>query len=194
MSQSDFAAFGRDYLRRLEAAAQQISLPAVEQLAEALLECWRARRQFFIFGNGGSAGNAIHLANDYLYGISRVTGHALRVHALPANSAVLTCLANDEGYEHIFAKQLAVLAQPGDLALAFSGSGNSPNILHALECCKTLGVRSFAVLGYSGGKARALADVPIHVAVDDMQISEDLQLVIGHMLMQWLYEHRDQIK
>ena len=194
MSQSGFTQFGRAYIDRLEVAARQIPLAPVEQLAEALLGCWRERRQFFIFGNGGSAGNAIHLANDYLYGISRVTGHALRVHALPANSAVLTCLANDEGYEHIFAHQLAVLAQPGDVALAFSGSGNSPNVLRALECCKTRGVRSFAVLGYSGGKAKALADVPIHVAIDDMQISEDLQLVIGHMLMQWLYEHRDQAR
>ena len=194
MSENGFAQFGRAYLHRLEVAARQIPLEPVEQLAEALLECWRERRQFFIFGNGGSAGNAIHLANDYLYGISRVTGHALRVHALPANSAVLTCLANDEGYEHIFAHQLAVLAQPGDVALAFSGSGNSPNVLRALECCKTRGVRSFAVLGYSGGRAKALADVPIHVAIDDMQISEDLQLVIGHMLMQWLYEHRDQAR
>lgn len=194
MKTADFSQFGRDYLRRLESASQQIPLEAVEQLASALLECWREKRQFFIFGNGGSAGNAIHLANDYLYGISRATGHALRVHALPANSAVLTCLANDEGYEHIFAHQLAVLAQPGDVALAFSGSGNSPNILRALETCKSRGVRSFAVLGYSGGKAKALADVPIHVAIDDMQISEDLQLVVGHMLMQWLYEHRDQVK
>ena len=194
MKTADFSQFGRDYLRRLESASRQIPLEAVEQLASALLECWRERRQLFIFGNGGSAGNAIHLANDYLYGISRVTGHALRVHALPANSAVLTCLANDEGYEHIFAHQLAVLAQPGDVALAFSGSGNSPNILRALETCKSRGVRSFAVLGYSGGKAKDLADVPIHVAIDDMQISEDLQLVVGHMLMQWLYEHRDQVK
>jgi len=193
MKTTDFSQFGRDYLRRLESASQQIPLEAVEQLASALLECWRERRQFFVFGNGGSAGNAIHLANDYLYGISRVTGHALRVHALPANSAVLTCLANDEGYEHIFAHQLAVLAQPGDVALAFSGSGNSPNILRALETCKSRGVRSFAVLGYSGGKAKARADVPIHVALDDMQISEDLQLVVGHMLMQWLYDHREKV-
>ncbi len=194
MSRSAFERFGHDYLARLEAAMRLIPLQQVEELAGALFDCWRARRQLFIFGNGGSAGNAIHLANDFLYGIARVEGHALRVHALPANSAVLTCLANDEGYEHIFAKQLAVLAQPGDLALAFSGSGNSPNVLRALECCRTLGVRSFAVLGYSGGKAKALADVPIHVAVDDMQISEDLQLVVGHMLMQWLYEHRDQAR
>lgn len=194
MSESSFTRFGGDYLKRLGSAAQKIPLDAVKQLADALLGCWRDRRQLFIFGNGGSAGNAIHLANDYLYGVSRLAGHALRVHALPANSAVLTCLANDEGYEHIFAHQLAVLAEPGDIALAFSGSGNSPNVLRALEFCRERGVRSFAVLGYSGGKAKALADVPIHVAVDDMQVSEDLQLIVGHMLMQWLYEHRDQIK
>jgi len=137
--------------------------------------------------------NAIHLANDYLYGISRKLGHALRVTALPANSSVLTCLANDEGYDGIFYRQLAVLAQPGDVAIAFSGSGNSPNIVKALEWCRGNGVQSFAVLGFSGGQAKALADVPIHVAVDDMQISEDLQLIVGHMLMQWLYRHHESI-
>jgi len=194
MSGLNFSSFGRSYLQRLEWASRQIPLEVVEELAKALLDCWRNSRQFFIFGNGGSAGNAIHLANDYLYGISGVAGNALRVHVLPANSAVLTCLANDEGYEHVFAHQLAVLAKPGDLALALSGSGNSPNILRGLECCKERGVRSFALLGFSGGKAKALADVPIHIAIDDMQISEDLQLIVGHMLMQWLYEHRDQIK
>jgi D-sedoheptulose 7-phosphate isomerase len=194
MSKLDFSTFGRDYLHRLNAAAQLVPLDAIEELAKVLLECWRDNRQVFIFGNGGSAGNAIHLANDYLYGISGVAGNALRVHALPANSAVVTCLANDEGYEHVFAHQLAVLAKQGDIALALSGSGNSLNILRGLESCKARGIRSFAVLGFSGGKAKAMVDVPIHVAVDDMQISEDLQLIIGHMLMQWLYEHRNHIK
>lgn len=188
-----FAEFAKDYGQRLAAAVDALPLDAVEALAEALLACWRDKRQVFIFGNGGSAGNAIHLANDYLYGISRKLGHALRVTALPANSSVLTCLANDEGYDGIFYRQLAVLAKPGDIAIAFSGSGNSPNIVKALEWCKDNGVQSYAVLGYSGGKALALADVPIHVAVDDMQISEDLQLVVGHMLMQWLYRHHESI-
>ena len=190
---SEFQNFAGDYARRLAAAVDALPLDAVETFAEALLSCWRERRQVFIFGNGGSAGNAIHLANDYLYGISRKLGHALRVTALPANSSVLTCLANDEGYDGIFYRQLAVLAQPGDVAIAFSGSGNSPNIVKALEWCRGNGVRSFAVLGYSGGKAKALADVPIHVEVDDMQISEDLQLIVGHMLMQWLYRHHESL-
>ena len=103
---------------------------------------------------------------------------------------MVTCLANDVGYERIFAEQLAVHAHPGDLLIAFSGSGNSPNIVTAIEQAKAMGVKSYAVLGYSGGKCKDLADCAIHFPVNDMQIAEDLQLVVGHMLMQWLYTNR----
>jgi D-sedoheptulose 7-phosphate isomerase len=115
------------------------------------------------------------------------------VHSLSANPSTLTCLANDEGYDHVFSLQLAVLAREGDVLVTFSGSGNSPNILEALQEAKKVGMTSYAVLGYSGGKAKALADVPIHFAIDDMQIAEDAQLIVGHMLMQWLYAQRGEI-
>jgi D-sedoheptulose 7-phosphate isomerase len=114
---------------RLTSALDLLPQAELQALADSLITAWKEKRQVFIFGNGGSAGNAIHLANDYLYGVSRQLGKALRVHALPANSAVLTCLANDEGYDSIYMQQLAVLANPGDIAIALSGSGNSPNIL-----------------------------------------------------------------
>jgi D-sedoheptulose 7-phosphate isomerase len=155
-----------------------------------LRDCRDAGRQVFLCGNGGSAANAIHLANDFIYGISKTPGVGLRVTALSANSAVITCLANDLGYETIFAAQLAVQAVRGDVLIALSGSGNSPNIIKALEQARAMGVKTYAILGYSGGKAKTLADVPIHFAVDDMQLSEDLQLVVGHMIMQWLYQNR----
>jgi D-sedoheptulose 7-phosphate isomerase len=142
----------------------------------------------FLCGNGGSAGNAIHLANDFLYGISKTLGSGLRVSALSANSAVLTCLANDVGYESIFSAQLAVQGRKDDVLIALSGSGNSPNIIKGLEQANAMGMRTYAILGYSGGGAKALANVPIHFPVDDMQISEDMQLVVGHMIMQWLYQ------
>lgn len=106
---------------------------------------------------------------------------------------MLTCLANDEGYENIFSYQLAVLGKPDDVLLVFSGSGNSPNILNVLEEAKRLKIKSYAVLGYSGGKAKELADVPIHFAVEDMQIAEDTQSIVCHMIVQWLYAHRDSI-
>lgn len=179
------------YTERLSAALKMLDLAAVERLARDLKDCWATGRQVFLIGNGGSAGNAIHLANDYVYALSKQIGSGIRAHGLAANSSVVTCLANDEGYDRIYAIQLAVMARPGDVLIAFSGSGNSPNILQALEEARRIGMTSYAVLGYSGGKAKALADVPIHVAMDDMQVSEDLQLAVGHMIMQWLYTQRE---
>lgn len=187
---SSFLSGAKSYVLRLQQALNLIPLGPVEELAQDLLRAWQDKRQVFLFGNGGSAANANHIANDMIYGVSKQFGHALRVNALSANTAVLTCLANDEGYDSIYVRQLAVLANPGDLVIALSGSGNSPNIVKALEWCKDSKVKSFAILGYSGGKAKDLAHCPIHVPMDDMQINEDLQLVVGHMAMQWLYEQR----
>ena len=86
-----------------------------------------------------------------------------------------------------------MLARKGDVLIALSGSGNSLNIVRALQEARTIGMTSYAVLGFSGGKAKALADVPIHFHVDDMQISEDAQMIVGHMMMQWLHEQRGTI-
>ena len=89
--------------------------------------------------------------------------------------------------------QLAVLAREDDVLIVLSGSGNSPNILRALEEAKRIGMTSYAMLGFSGGKAKALADVPIHFEIDDMQIAEDAQMIVGHMLLQWLYGQRGDV-
>jgi len=159
----------------------------VVRLAQLLWDCRENSRQVFICGNGGSAGNAAHLANDFLYGVSKTYGKGLRVNALSSNASVLTCLANDKGYEEIFAHQVAVLGEAGDVLIVLSGSGNSPNILRSLEAAREKGMTSVAVVGFSGGTAKTLADISIHFEIDDMQISEDMQLVVGHMVMQFLY-------
>lgn len=148
-------AFFSGYARRLQAVLQASDWCGVERLGEELRQCWRDGRQVFLCGNGGSAGNAIHLANDFLYGISKTLGSGLKVSALPANASVLTCLANDVGYDSIFSMQLAVQARREDLLIALSGSGNSPNIVKALEQANVMGMRSFAILGYSGAKRKA---------------------------------------
>ena len=182
-----------DYSGRLQAVLATSDWSAVVQLAVDMQLCWQEGRRVFLCGNGGSAGNAIHLANDFLYGVAKRSGGGLKVLALSANSAVITCLANDIGYDHIFSEQLAVQAQQGDLLIALSGSGNSPNIVRVIEKAKAMGVKSYAVLGFTGGQCKQLADVPIHFPVNDMQIAEDLQIIVGHMLMQWMYQNRPQV-
>ncbi|XOV79301.1 MAG: SIS domain-containing protein [Aestuariibacter sp.] len=173
------------YCKDLQSVIAKANWQPLQELGECLLKAIRDKRQVFICGNGGSAGNAIHLANDFLYGVEP-SGRAMRVEALSANSAVLTCLGNDLGYEQIFAQQLKVKAVPGDILIVLSGSGNSENIVQALKVAKEYEMKSFAILGYSGGKAKSLADSAIHFAIDDMQIAEDLQLITGHMLMKYL--------
>ena len=184
--------FTTGYATRLQEVLSNSEWTGVNQLAVDMLACWREGRRVFLCGNGGSAGNAIHLANDFLYGIAKTTGGGLKVLALTSNTAVLTCLANDVGYEQVFSEQLAVHGQQGDLLIALSGSGNSGNIVRAIVQAKSMGVKSFAILGFDGGQCKQIADVPIHFPVADMQIAEDLQLIVGHMLMQWLYTNRPQ--
>lgn len=177
----------QDYLTKLNDLTSQQDWSCVESLAEVLLKVIEEEKHLYICGNGGSAGNAMHLANDFLYGIAP-EGNSINVEALPSNSAVLTCLGNDIGYENIFSHQIKVKGKAGDLLLVLSGSGNSANIVNAIEQANNLGMNSCAILGYSGGKAKKIATLPIHFAIDDMQIAEDMQLIVGHMLMQYLHE------
>ena len=177
------------YVKKLETVLDNFDWEIVHQLTLSLQEAWRTKNTVFLCGNGGSAGNAIHLANDFNYGIDKNAGIGLPVEALAANASVLTCLANDIGYENIFSQQLTVKANPNDLLIVLSGSGNSQSVINALEVGNELGMKTFAILGFYGGKCKHLAHHPIHFEIDDMQISEDLQLIVGHMCMQWLYEN-----
>jgi len=170
-----------DYSQRLQHLLSRMDWHNVELLCTELVHCGRENKQIFICGNGGSAGNAMHLANDLIYGAG-----GLRAEALSANSAVLTCLANDIAYDSIYSQQLRVKANKGDLLIVLSGSGNSANVVKAIQVARTLGMKTAGVLGYDGGQCKKLVDIAVHTELDDMQIAEDMQLVIGHMMMQWL--------
>lgn len=183
---NDIESHMNDYSARIQRLLADTDWKPISTLGNAMLNLWRKGNQMFICGNGGSAGNAIHLANDYLYGIGKTANVGMRVSALPANGAVITCLANDVSYESIYSEQLKVLGQPGDLLLVLSGSGNSPNVISALNMANKMNMETFAILGFDGGKCKELAKNPIHFPVNDMQISEDMQLIVGHMVMQWL--------
>lgn len=183
-----------DYSARLAGALTLPAINKVPDLAAAFKQAWDTKKTIYLCGNGGSAGNAIHLANDFIYGAGLTRGIGLRIESLAANPAVLTCLANDIGYEEVYAEQLRVKANSGDVLLVFSGSGNSPNIVRALEMGNKLGMETFAILGFSGGKCKDIAKHPLHFAINDMQIAEDLQLIIGHMIMQWLCDSANSAK
>ena len=188
-----------DYLERLQGCFNKTNLKAIENLANELRQAWIDGRNVYICGNGGSAANAVHIANDLHYGIGACGPGAklpgLKIEALPANTAVITCLANDTGYENIYAHQLEVKAHKNDLLITLSGSGNSPNIIKALTAAKSLGLKTFAILAFTGGKCKKHAETVIHFDVNDMQIAEDTQLVVGHLCMQWLNSNKpDQIR
>lgn len=178
----------KKYAVRLAEAINRLEWAPIEALALAMKEARATGNTVWICGNGGSAANAIHWANDFLYPVVKHGGKGLRIQALPGNPAVLTCLGNDLGYDTIFSRQLETNANKGDLLVALSGSGNSGNILEAIAIGKEIGMKSFALVGFDGGKAKSAADVAIHFDTDDMQVAEDLQMVVCHMLVQCLYQ------
>lgn len=174
------------YLDRLSSSSHGAVEDGANRLAAALESARNRKAQVFLCGNGGSAANANHWANDLIYGAGKTGRGGVRAHSLSANTSVLMCLANDTGYENIFSGQLDVLASPGDVLVALSGSGNSPNILRAIESANRIGMDTWAIVGFNGGAALKLAKNTIHFPIDDMQVSEDLQMVVCHTVTQAL--------
>ncbi len=191
---NSFSTFVNAYLDRLNKCFDESILEKIEFLAVSLKDAWKNGNQVLICGNGGSAGNAIHIANDFIYGVGacgeKPVLPGLRVEALTANPAVMSCLGNDIGFENIFSHQIDVKGKQDDILIVLSGSGNSPNVVNALKKARDKGLTSHAILAFNGGLCKNLADNPIHFEIDDMQIAEDLQLIIGHLCMQWLSSHK----
>ena len=191
---------GKDYLSRLNGIFTEKIFQEINKLSKEILKVWESGNNIFIFGNGGSSANAQHIANDFLYGVgvSKNDNHpnskGLRIEALTANSNVITCLGNDIGYENIFSYQLEVKAIRGDLVIALSGSGNSPNIVNALKFSYKKNIQSCAILGFQGGRAKEYSNINIHFPIDDMEIAEDTQMIVFNIIKQWLIKNRENKK
>ncbi len=168
-----------DYVSDMASIRSRIDFNQVSILLSELQAIRKNGKSVFVCGNGGSASNANHIANDFF-----TVG--LKAFSLTSNGAILTCQANDHGYECCFSKQIDRLATQGDLLIALSGSGNSANILRAVESSKKIPIKTFGIIGFDGGKLKALVDHPIHFACMDMQKSEDFQTILGHILMKAL--------
>jgi len=172
----------RNYWHEISALARQMPFSALADAAELLLDCHRCGGTVFVLGNGGSAATASHLACDLAKNV-RVAGRApFRVVALTDNAPLLTAWANDNGYDTVFAEQLAALVRPGDVVVSISASGNSPNVLAAAALARQAGATTIALTGRSGGQLRALSDLAVLVPSDSIEQVEDAHLVIAHSL------------
>jgi D-sedoheptulose 7-phosphate isomerase len=169
------------YLDELSATIAQLPVASVERLAEVFLGAHSRGRTIFLFGNGGSASLASHLSCDLAKGTASASGAGrLRTVSLTDNVALITAWANDTRYDGIFSQQLENLLNPGDVAFAISGSGNSPNVLLALDFARRAGAVTAGITGFQGGKMKPLCDVCVVVPSENMQIIEDLHLSIAH--------------
>ena len=175
-----------DYIRAQKAALDSIPVEQVAKLIDRLNQAVAEDRQIFCFGNGGSAANASHFATDLGKGSSDKIGKRFRVLSLNDNVSWMTALGNDYAYEDIFVRQLQNYARPGDVVLALSVSGNSPNVVAAVQAAHAVGAQTLAVVGYDGGRLRGLAQHVFWVPSHDMQLCEDLHLMFGHLVMKSL--------
>jgi D-sedoheptulose 7-phosphate isomerase len=179
----------RAYLKQVATLLED--LPAqCDRFVEALYRGFEEGRTIFLCGNGGSAANASHFGQDLAKGTlsSMQAKRRFRVISLTDNIGFITALANDEGYDSIFEQQLRNLAHEGDLLVAISGSGNSPNVLRAVEYARSIGMKTIGVTGYDGGKLRPLSDVSVHIAIEDMGMCEALHGIVFHAAMCFLRE------
>jgi D-sedoheptulose 7-phosphate isomerase len=181
------------YLARFCDELKRIDPQEVDRLSEAIYNAYRQGRFVFICGNGGSGANASHLCEDLGKSTLRRDDFdndrvpRLKVMSLTDNTPYILAWANDEGYERIFVEQLKNFAGPGDVLLAISGSGNSPNVLRAVEWANRKGLVTFGITGYSGGKLRQLAQHGVHVPLDDMGMVESVHLVLFHYVLGEVY-------
>jgi len=170
------------YFLELSNTLTRVPLTAVDEIADVLLEAYQRRSSVFIFGNGGSAALASHLACDLCKGTITNGLDRFRVLALTDNVPLMTAWANDSSYEDVFAEQIRNFLQPNDVAFAISGSGNSPNVLKGLSTARKLGAFNVGLTGFSGGRMLELCDHSLVVPSSDMQIIEDLHLSISHCI------------
>jgi D-sedoheptulose 7-phosphate isomerase len=172
----------RDYWDEVANVAATVDLDCLERVAVMLLNCQARGRVVFVVGNGGSAATASHFACDLSKGTRREGPPTFHVVSLTDNVPLLTAWANDSGYERVFSEQLTTLARPGDLLVAISASGNSPNVVAAIDAARSCGMAVVGLTGHSGGRLAHLADVAVNVPSDRIEIVEDAHLVVAHSL------------
>ena len=173
----------RQYFEAHQRALAALPHDLINQIADELLTAYEAGRMVYLFGNGGSASLASHFACDLGKGTAYCNGgKRFRVLALTDNIPAMTAWANDSSYEDVFSEQLRNFVQSQDIAFAISGSGNSGNVIRALQVAREAAATTIGISGFQGGKMKSLCDICLVVPSDDMQVIEDLHLAMAHSI------------
>ena len=180
--------FARSYLTRVTALLEKLDTQAIARVIEVFLEARKRDAHIFFLGNGGSAATALHFANDLGVCASPEGRRPFRAVSLTANTSLITCLANDIGYENVFRWQLKNLMRPGDVVVGISASGNSPNVVRGLEYATENGGVPVAIVGFDGGEMKKIAKHVIHVVTDHGEYgpSEDVHMALDHLMSTYL--------
>ena len=179
--------YSKSYINYLTSVLNSISLAEIKKFVEVLLEARERDSSIFFIGNGGSAATASHFANDIAIG-TRTYEKPFRAISLCDNQAVITAIANDDGYEKIFSQQLQVLLKKQDVVIAISASGNSPNLLDAISTAKKMNTITVGISAFDGGKMKEMVDVSLHVPTEKGEYgqAEDAHMVLDHLISNYL--------
>lgn len=174
----------QEYFKRVSATLGELNLSSLDKLVDEIMKCRERGNTIFIFGNGGSAATASHVAGDFLKGISYGLEKRFKVICLSDNIPGASAISNDLTYDEVFIEPLKSFLSSGDIVIGISGSGNSVNVLKAIQYAKSAGNYTIGLCGYKGGKLKDTCDLAIHVPVNDMEVTEDIHLVIFHAVKQ----------
>lgn len=179
----------RDYIACEIETLKKLDIEAINAALNLLMEAQKTHKRIYVFGNGGSSATASHFQNDFGKGISEYVDDKFRFQCLNDNVPTVMAVANDIGFDEIFRFQLRGVLEPGDLIMAISGSGNSQNVINAVEYAKSCGNKIIGLTGYDGGKLMELSDVSLHAPVNSMQVTEDIHMIFDHLMMGVLYRY-----
>ncbi len=185
----DFIKEINEYYEREKKVIDALDRKEINDAMNVLLAAYERDATVYVFGNGGSSATASHMVCDFNKGTCQDLDKKFRFVCLNDNLPILMAVANDDSFENVFLYQLKGKLRKEDVVLAISGSGNSHNVVKAVEYAKEVGAEIIAMTGYQGGKIRKMADHFLHVPVEDMQITEDIHMSFDHMIMQifWKY-------
>ncbi len=185
---NDYREAIKNYLELEKTVIDALDVDAVNAAMNLILETYEDGHTIYIFGNGGSSATASHFQNDFNKGISEYVEKKFHFQCLNDNMATVMAIANDIGFEEVFRFQLRGRLEPGDIVIAISGSGSSPNVINAVEYARSCGNRVIGMTGFEGGHLKRIADISLHADVMSMQVTEDIHMLFDHLMMSIFYQ------